>query len=227
MMSSASVESQVLQEPDHIVALLEACDDSLPHSAAKLSKAKAKENQLVRQAARFLDALARLLVCEARTQVIALSVLAHPPPEAQLHFFVAHNGPEVPACVPEHLRFIVDKLSKTSVHIKKRYGDPSKLLLPPFIDPDTSDDIEVELLNLEHGLLRHSWNVIHKRLVKDDRCARFLTLANDILGCPEPDRGELTPGEHDILEKIKHRLAGDNRLRSVVQDLCEIGRAHV
>ena len=48
MMSSASVESQVLQEPDHIVALLEACDDRLPHSAAKLSKAKAKERMRVK-----------------------------------------------------------------------------------------------------------------------------------------------------------------------------------
>ncbi|KAI0735838.1 hypothetical protein C8Q76DRAFT_291696 [Earliella scabrosa] len=212
-MSSASVRSSLLQEPDYIAAVLEGCCDRLSHSAA--ATASYRESTLARHAALVLDPLARLLVCEASNQVIALSVLFHPPPEARLHFFVAQNGP-LPAIVAEHIRFIWDKISKAYMHVKKRSDDPSKLLLPPFIESTTSDDIEAELLKLEYGLLRHSWKKMYERLVRGDRYSRFVTLANDILDGPEHDRGRLSSDEQDLLEKLKQQVAGDDELRSAV-----------
>lgn len=95
----------------------------------------------------------------------------------------------------------------------------SKLQLPSIINFDTSDDLEAELLKLEYGLMRYSWKEIHRRLVKNDRHVRFRTLANDILELPEPDRGALTPDEHEILAKIKGRIADNPLLRFAVENI--------
>ena len=221
-MSSVPVKDLLLHEPDYIAALLEVYRDRVPHRtlAAESESESRWGNKLARRVAPFLDTLAHLLVCEKKNQTIALSVLVYPPPEARLHFFVAQDSEpdSTQAGVSEHIRFIMAQLSKACTLAEKR-ADTSKLQLPSIINFDTSDDLEAELLKLEYGLMRYSWKEIHRRLVKNDRHVRFRTLANDILELPEPDRGALTPDEHEILAKIKGRIADNPLLRFAVENI--------
>ncbi|KAI0703961.1 hypothetical protein C8Q76DRAFT_215803 [Earliella scabrosa] len=110
---SSSPVNSLLDEPDYVASLLVDHCDRLRIPLSSAGTTNPQQTKVIQRAAPFLDTLAQLLVCEEQKQVIALSVLFDCPrdaPESRLRFVVAQND-AVPECVPEHLRFILGKLS--------------------------------------------------------------------------------------------------------------------
>lgn len=232
-----------MSDPNLLVLLFRATVNFPGYHEDQCTDDRMEQMKLTEQRqAKLLDSLAFLLVKNPQKQVIAVG--GRPPTgyQEKPHIIIAENRP-VLQDVKDHVAYLISQLTQIRTSYQKTFTNDLSSSPKLFVEsrqaaskpqPKEMQTIDLELLELERGIIRYCWNRICARYTKNGRDANFRMLVKDVMG-PAADEQQaivdelgstessLSSEELKILKQMQSNASFVSLLKALSHSVITIG----